>query len=711
MEDESNFINDFYIYTETFRKKARRTVETPNPIPLSTKLNQFLYSKYSSSQNYYYTKDINNILGGNKTPAVIMFTDLLTYYKEEHLLKRLYKSEEYPQKIVMLSEYYKYHEDVPRLFMMPVASVVHNYYDKKRRINYIKITRMLREENPDMTGSNVSNINIHDSDTSLSLDNDETLPRSLYKLLPDEMTPKHAKDHNETSDRKDRLASSLTVYDLTDILGDIFKKSGKLLEKRKINGKVLKYSKLDSESSLSFQISGLQQWSTKHHMADDDIANISNNRKLFLSNKDNNYIATKPVHKQLNIETTKNGKMTYQKRISELQPGAFKKKKEAVHESKNVKLSSLKNEDFLKKLASRNIDVKNLVKKGNNLRFILNTDKVKESKDDRKDKFSNLNINNLNININFNGTSKSNRLIGSKKTGSLGFSAKQENAPVSLIAESPSYSLLKNQKNESNRDRETRGRSINFTNFRNWNGSNEHNLNTRTMDRNSKFGDLSTKMKDSEGLINLNHLRKSLKNKPSFATFYMSKQGSTIQALKSSEFFKSKEQDKGLGLTKAKLLKANSPTIKDQHKMVREMSKEVKLSQRRQKSKTSTLNYNNQLKIFMSQDYKENKLKVSTASKPTKHVKSSKPNKKNRSPAENHKQHLKELLEDGGIYSNKFSTFGASFKGRSDDHAGNSQFNTISNVHIFNKKKSHSNNTIKVNIENSIKGNLRRKNP
>lgn len=712
MEEESLFINDFTVYNASLSVRPTPRIRAPGP----PKLNLFLYNKYSSSQNYYYTKDINNILGGNKTPAVMVFTDLLCFYEDDQLLKRLYKSDEYPQKIALLSEYYKYHEDVPRVFMMPVAKVVHNYYDKKRRINYIRITKMLREENPDMSASyDLSNINIHDSDTISSLNANETLPRSLYKLLPDEMTPRPDCDLDETSARKERMSSSLTVYDLTDVLSDIFKKSGKLLEKRKIKGRVLKYSKIESDLSLSFNLAELQQWSSKHLATSEVDKKATGGKKLFLSSKAENYTALKAQHRQSNLETAKNGKNVQLTRFNEMQPCAFKKKKEAAQESRNIKLSSLKNEDFLKKLAAKNIDVKNLVKRGTNLRFILNTDKVKELKEDKKDKFSNLNINNLNININFNGSAKSNRLIGGKKTGSLGLSSKNDKAPISLIAESPSYSLLKNHKNDSNRDRETRGRSINFTNFRNWNGSSEFNLNTRTLDRNMRLGDLSSKIKDAEGVVNLNNLRKSFKHKPSFATFYLNKQNNGSTGLKASEFFKSKEpakesEGRAAHQYRTKLVKANSPTMNDQHRAIRDLSKDIKLSQRRHKSRNNMMNYNNQIKIFMSQDYKENRLKVSTASKSITNVRNARAGSNAKHSGEKQKQTLKDLLEDGGIYSNKFSTFGASIKGRNEEHVGTLQYNTISHANTFTRKKSRSNNTIKMNIENSIKGALTRKN-
>lgn len=38
-------------------------------------ISRALYSKYSTSQNYYYTKDLNDILSGNTTSLVIKFKD------------------------------------------------------------------------------------------------------------------------------------------------------------------------------------------------------------------------------------------------------------------------------------------------------------------------------------------------------------------------------------------------------------------------------------------------------------------------------------------------------------------------------------------------------------------------------------------------------------------------------------------------------------
>ena len=45
--------------------------------PAHPTMNRFLYNKYSSSQNYYYTLDINNILHDNPAPSTFIAVDIL----------------------------------------------------------------------------------------------------------------------------------------------------------------------------------------------------------------------------------------------------------------------------------------------------------------------------------------------------------------------------------------------------------------------------------------------------------------------------------------------------------------------------------------------------------------------------------------------------------------------------------------------------------
>ena len=166
-------------------RKILWEVEKPlSPLSLAEKLNSRLYEKYCSSQNFYYTKEIDNILCGIKSSGSIQHTEDIGFMKEaerkEEMLKRYYQDKEYPKKIKLLSEYYKFHEDVPRLAMLPLSSLIHNYHDQKRRINYIKITKMLN--NGKIDSEIIRNMDPNeDSDFSRG-----TIASSLISFLPEE---------------------------------------------------------------------------------------------------------------------------------------------------------------------------------------------------------------------------------------------------------------------------------------------------------------------------------------------------------------------------------------------------------------------------------------------------------------------------------------------------------------------------------------------
>lgn len=96
---------------------------------------------------------------------------------------------------------------------MPLAKVIHNFYDIKRRINYIKINKMLHGN------SFVEKIKIHDSDTSESYQTN--IEGSLLKILP--LAPK--KSFRLYSKRKEidkSNADSYTVFKINQFLGNLF---------------------------------------------------------------------------------------------------------------------------------------------------------------------------------------------------------------------------------------------------------------------------------------------------------------------------------------------------------------------------------------------------------------------------------------------------------------------------------------------------------
>ena len=54
--------------------------------------------------------------------------------EEEYYLKRFYKQKEIQSKIKLLTEYYKFHFDIARIFLEPLNSIINSMHDKKRKI-------------------------------------------------------------------------------------------------------------------------------------------------------------------------------------------------------------------------------------------------------------------------------------------------------------------------------------------------------------------------------------------------------------------------------------------------------------------------------------------------------------------------------------------------------------------------------------------------
>lgn len=46
----------------------------------------------------------------------------------------------------MLTEYYKFHVDLPRVVEKSIEKIIGKYYDKKREFDYKKIKKILKQE-------------------------------------------------------------------------------------------------------------------------------------------------------------------------------------------------------------------------------------------------------------------------------------------------------------------------------------------------------------------------------------------------------------------------------------------------------------------------------------------------------------------------------------------------------------------------------------
>ena len=105
-----------------------------------------LYNKYSQSQNFYYAKDINDFIDNNPTSSNITYKEQCFQDDEEEYLQRFYMNWEHEERIVLLTEYYKFHEDVPRTFLKRLTEILSWYHDQKRTMKYNEYKALMGKE-------------------------------------------------------------------------------------------------------------------------------------------------------------------------------------------------------------------------------------------------------------------------------------------------------------------------------------------------------------------------------------------------------------------------------------------------------------------------------------------------------------------------------------------------------------------------------------
>ncbi|CAD8049410.1 unnamed protein product [Paramecium sonneborni] len=135
-------------------------------------LTKALYCKYAQSQNFYFQRDINDILENKRTKSRMRHYDINLYDLENEYLRRFYKSSESDTRIQSLLEYYKYHINIPRNFH---SNLINCRMEKVRNIQYRKIKKELGVHN-DVQPSPVKQ---KDSSDDCSVDNMKYLLKDL----------------------------------------------------------------------------------------------------------------------------------------------------------------------------------------------------------------------------------------------------------------------------------------------------------------------------------------------------------------------------------------------------------------------------------------------------------------------------------------------------------------------------------------------------
>ena len=189
---------------------------------LSKLQNFLLYSKYSSSQNYYYSNVISSITTNKKDKTNIDFCSW-NLTEDVSYLKRYYFKEELTSKISLLCEYYRYHNDIPRFFEKKTSSVVYHYCDKKRRINYNKVIREIEGEGE---GDRVA---IHDSEGGSIANTEVSINQSLKSFIPKRYKNNPGSSNKKKIDKQNLeniSTSSITLLNLNKELDIVLDRTG-----------------------------------------------------------------------------------------------------------------------------------------------------------------------------------------------------------------------------------------------------------------------------------------------------------------------------------------------------------------------------------------------------------------------------------------------------------------------------------------------------
>ena len=113
----------------------------------------------------------------------------------------------------MLSEYYKYHKDIPRLFIMPQCKTMNRYHDKRRKIEYRRITRMLQIDE--------GNQNEDDSQNSSSDMDEDDEDRRGQNYIPRQSMERILEPLEESIQNQKRNQTNNTLQELRSQLNDI----------------------------------------------------------------------------------------------------------------------------------------------------------------------------------------------------------------------------------------------------------------------------------------------------------------------------------------------------------------------------------------------------------------------------------------------------------------------------------------------------------
>ena len=185
-------------------------------------INHGLKVKYQDEM-YCICSPVVNIIDKTKSVDYIKFVEDCHLQEKTESLTKYYRKTHYENKIKELTTFYKFHQEVPRLFMKDKCVVIHYYYDAKRRINYERIRRLLELEMDPGDVNHTSNLEIirEDAPSPKKKGGTKRTYTELCDVLLTDSLIEHELNHhfNPSPGKK----SNSTIHEINSKLEEVFK--------------------------------------------------------------------------------------------------------------------------------------------------------------------------------------------------------------------------------------------------------------------------------------------------------------------------------------------------------------------------------------------------------------------------------------------------------------------------------------------------------
>lgn len=120
---------------------------------------QALHRKHGKDHNdLYYLKDLNNILRGQRSKAMVHLREWVYDEPGQECLRRSYQKIEFDDRISKLAEYLSYETPRPKTFIPTVMRPLRNFYYYRDKIKQMNGRLAITDESSEPIHSGVANI-------------------------------------------------------------------------------------------------------------------------------------------------------------------------------------------------------------------------------------------------------------------------------------------------------------------------------------------------------------------------------------------------------------------------------------------------------------------------------------------------------------------------------------------------------------------------